>query len=359
MKDEKTYRPQQSGLISRPYPLPPLPSNYYYQENIKPETVGEGELVYIENSNPLDKYAYRMSKVVYTGKTAFQRVVIGDTFSYGRALMLDGAIQSAEKDEAIYHEMLVQPAMLLHPEPEDVLIIGGGEGATLREVLVHHSVKSVTMVDIDREVVELCREYLTSWHRGAFEEPRLQMVFEDGRKFVENDDAYYDVVIIDIVDMLDNGPAQALYTRQFYERLRWRLRPNSVVVVQGLEFSFLDYKEHAALARTLRTVFPEVHSYRVHVPSFLSSWGFLIASQWLQPLETNPDDIDNVIHNRLGSDWLEHVTGNFMKSCFNLCKKTQFLISLPGPILEDNVSFVAPPNIEKIESPLAQFPTAK
>lgn len=359
MKEWKSYSSRHSDLIKRPYSLPPLPPNYYYQENANPEAVGEGELVYIENSNPLDKYAYRMAKVIYSGKTAFQSVVIGDTFNYGRALMLDGAIQSAEKDEAIYHEMLVQPAMLLHPEPEDVLIIGGGEGATLREVLVHRTVKSVTMVDIDREVVELCREYLTSWHQGAFEEPRLRMVFEDGRKFIENDDAFYDIVIIDIVDMLDNGPAQALYTRQFYEELSRRLRPNAVVVVQGLEFSFLDYKEHAALARTLRTVFPEVHSYRVHVPSFLSSWGFLMASEKLRPLETNPGDIDNVIHNRLGSDWLEHVNGDFMMSCFNLCKKTRFLISLPGPILEDNVPFVTPPNIEKIEPLLAQFPILK
>ncbi|HQU47347.1 MAG TPA: hypothetical protein PK867_31380, partial [Pirellulales bacterium] len=107
-------------------------------------------------------------------------------------------------------------------------------------------------------------------------------------------------VIIDVVDMLDNGPAQSLYTRQFYELLRSRLRPGGLVVVQGLEFSFIDDKQHVALSRTLRTVFPEVHSYRVHIPSFLSSWGFLIASDWFAPSEWSPGEIDRAIANRLG-----------------------------------------------------------
>ncbi|MGA1979713.1 MAG: fused MFS/spermidine synthase [Sedimentisphaerales bacterium] len=351
MKGEKIYSPRQSSLINRPYPLPPLPNNSFYAESPDPTSAEDNTLFLIENSNPFDFYHYRLLSVIYRGKTAFQNILIADTYNYGRILVLDGAIQSAECDEALYHEMLVQPTMLCHPDPHSVLIIGGGEGATLREVLAHRSVKSATMVDIDREVVELCREHLTRWHRGAFDEPRVQMVFEDGRKFIENDDAHYDVVIIDIVDMLDNGPAQALYTRQFYEILRRRLRPNAIVVVQGLEFSFLDYKEHAALAKTLRTVFPEVHSYRVHIPSFLSSWGFLIASDWFRPSEISADKIDTAIANRLGNDRLRHITGDYMKSCFCLCKRTRFMLSLPGPLLEDNVPFVAPPDIKDVEPP--------
>ena len=171
-------------------------------------------------------------------------------------------------------------------------------------------------------------------------------------------DGRYDVVVIDVVDMLDNGPAQALYTRQFYELLQRRLRPGGIVVVQGLEFSFMDDKPHAALARTLRTVFSEVHSYRVHIPSFLSGWGFLIASDWFVPSQWTADEIDRSIQAKLGSQWLEHLTGEYLKSCFCLCKETQFLLSLPGPILEDNIPFVPPPDIEDIEPPIAQFPIA-
>src|SRR5207244_1465410 len=146
----------------------------------------------------------------------------------------------------LYHEMLVQPAMLMHKEPKDVLIIGGGEGASLREVLVHGSVRSATMVDIDKECVDLCKKHLDSWHHGAFDDKRARMVFDDGRKFVENDTNQYDVVVIDVVDMLDNGPAQALYTKQFYSALKKKLRPDGIVVVQGMEFSFLDSQPHAA-----------------------------------------------------------------------------------------------------------------
>lgn len=354
MKEENTPPLQPIPEVTRPYELPPLPPNMYYID--PPSPADKGSLSLLETSDAFDTYIYGVSKILYSGKTAFQNVTIADTYNYGRVLILDGAIQSSSFDESLYHETLVQPAMLRHPDPRDVLIIGGGEGATLREALVHRSVKSATMVDIDREVVELCREHLTTWHRGAFEDPRVRMVYDDGRKFVENDDARYDVVIIDVVDMLDNGPAQALYTRQFYELLRHRLRPEGILVVQGLEFSFLDDKHHVALLRTLRTVFPEVHSYKMHIPSFLSSWGFLIASDWFRPLDWSAKDIDRTIEHRLGSQWLDHLTGDLLRSSFIHCKHTQFLLSQPGPIIEDNVDFLPPPDIEDIEPPFAQFP---
>jgi len=316
----------------------------------------DGAVVFIEDLDTFDEYIYRLSGIIHSGKTAFQNVLIADTYNWGRMLVLDGAIQSMEEDEELYHEMLVQPAMLWHPDPKRVLIIGGGEGATLREVLVHRSVESATMVDIDREVVELCRQHLANWHRGAFEDPRTRIVYQDGRKFVENEKDVYDVVIIDVVDMLNNGPAQSLYTRQFYQKLRSRLRPKALVVVQGLEFSFLDDKPHAALARTLRTVFPEVHSYRVDIPSFLSTWGFLIASDWLIPTDWTPEKIDKTIQNRLGTRWLKHLTGHFLKGTFSLSKKTQEMLSEPGPVLEDGQDFVLAPEKDERKPRRMPFP---
>jgi spermidine synthase len=131
--------------------------------------------------------------------------------------------------------------------------------------------------------------------------------------------------------------------------LKRRLRRNGIVVVQGLEFSFVDDKSHVALSRTLRSVFGEVHSYRTHVPSFLGSWGFLIASDWLRPEETSAADIDRSIESRLGNDWLSHVTGEFVKSAFVHCRETRFLLAQPGPILEDGIEFVAPPYIEDMD----------
>jgi spermidine synthase len=336
-------------LRERPYALPPLPPNRYYEELPDPESAGDSEVVFIEQTDPFESYTFRLQRIVHHGKTQFQDVLIADTYNHGRALVLDGAMQSAEDDEEIYHEMLVQPALLRHPDPRDVLVIGGGEGATLREVLAHQSVRTATMVDLDGEVVELCREHLPHWHCKAFDDDRARLVFADGREFVENDDRHYDVAIIDVVDMLDNGPAQKLYTHQFYQQLRQRLRPNGLVIVQGLEFSFVDDKPHVALSRTLRAVFPEVHSYRVHIPSFLGTWGFLVASDWFRPDELSGGDIDRAIDAKLGNDWLSHLTGDFLKSAFTHCRETQFLLAQPGPILEDGIDFVPPPYIEDID----------
>ena len=323
----------------------------------KPKSTPRGKLTFAETSDPFDEYIYRLSNVVFSGTTQFQRVLIADTYNWGRILALNEVIQSSEDDEALYHEMLVQPAMLYHANPHNVLIIGGGEGATLREVLVHRSVQSVTMVDIDQELVELCRTYLVSWHRGAFDDPRVRLIYEEGRNFIEHDQNQYDVVIIDVVDMLDNNsPAQSLYTKQFYQKLCQRFSKEAIVVIQGLEFSHLDYEGHTALFRTLKTIFSEVHSYRVHIPSFFSSWGFLIASEWLNPADWTAQQLDTLIEERLGSQWLEHVTGDFFKSALTLCKEQRSLLLQPGPILEDGVPFLPPPETPRLEPALMHFP---
>ncbi len=342
--------------IARPYPLPELRPNEFYVEPIDPASIEEPPVYYIEDADPFDHFAYRIKSTLFTGNTAFQEIVIADSYNYGRILFMDGAVQSAAEDEALYHEMLVQPAMLLHPNPRDVLIIGGGEGATLREVLAHRSVRSATMVDIDGEAVELCREFLPSWHRGAFEDSRTRLIYADGRAFVEASDDLYDVVIVDVVDMLENGPALRLYTRQFYEILRRRLRPQGIVMVQGLEFSFSDYKQHVALSRTLRTIFAEVHSLRVPVPSFLGSWGIIMASDWATPANVRRETIDRLIEQRLGNYWLDHLSGEYLISSFSHCKETRYLLSQSGPILEDDVPFVEPPDVEDIEPARAQLP---
>ena len=345
------------SLIERPYPLPELRPGEYYVEPVVPSSLKD-ELFCTDTADPFDTYSLRTKSIIYQGQTAFQSVIIADTYNYGRALFMDGAIQSSAEDEFLYHEMLVQPALLLHPKPRDVLIIGGGEGATLREVLAHR-VRSATMVDIDREAVELCRELLPAWHRGAFDDPRAHLRFEDGRAFVEASEDSYDVVIIDVVDMLENGPALRLYTRQFYEALRKRLRPNSIVMIQGLEFSFSDYKQHIALVRTLRTLFSEVHSLRVAIPSFLGTWGIIMASDWANPANVHPATIDRVIEQRLGKFWLDHFTGEFLVASFAHCKETRYLLSQSGPILEDDVPFIEPPDVEDIEPPRAKLPASE
>ena len=128
-----------------------------------------------DDINPDLVQLHSIKQVIYSGKTKFQSIDIVDTGSFGISLVLDGKIQSSEQDEFIYHEALVHPAMLSHSNPERVFIAGGGEGATLHEVLTHNTVRRVAMVDIDKEVVDICRRFLATFHRGSFNDPRAEI----------------------------------------------------------------------------------------------------------------------------------------------------------------------------------------
>ena len=207
-------------------------------------------------------------------------------------LILDGQPQSAEEDESIYHEALVHPAMMTHPHPRRVLIIGGGEGATLREVLRYGSVEQAVLVDIDRELIELCQKFLPEWHQGAFYDPRVELIFADGKAYMERTETLFDVIVLDGCDAMDNSPVLSLYTAEFYRQTRTRLAPGGVLVVQGMEVCALDYdnyKDHLELREKLQQLFPIVRSYLTFVPSFWTEWGFIIASDSLDPTTISRD----------------------------------------------------------------------
>lgn len=311
---------------------------------IEPETINLGKITYtdkkkpmtvlFETSDPPDVYGYHLAKIIYEGKTKYQNILIADTSSYGRALVINGDIQSAELDESLYHEMLVHPAMLAHPNPQSVLVLGGGEGATVREILKHRSVKSVVMVDIDEELVDLCREHLSSWHRGSFDDPRVKLVFDDAVKFLKNDKNHYDVIILDLVDASNLEGKDPLYTRRFYTDVKKRLSPQGVIGVQATEFSFFENDSHGRLNRTIGKEFSEVHSYQVVVPSFLASWGYIIASDWFKPSQWTPEQIEKTMQKKLNPSALEHLHPEFLLKAFQLSKKAKAMLSKEGPIWE-------------------------
>jgi spermidine synthase len=145
------------------------------------------------------------------------------------------------------------------------------------------------MVDIDRELVELCQKWLPEWHKGAFQDPRVDLVFADGKDYIEHTAMTFDVVIIDICDALEEGPALALYTERFYQTVQRRLTAGGLLVVQAMELSGLDYVDHVEVRDTLCRVFPVVRSYATFIPSFWADWGFLIASNGLDPAGVPPD----------------------------------------------------------------------
>lgn len=263
---------------------------------------------------------YGVSEVLAMSDTVYQRVLIAESLGHGRILMLDGKLQSAESDEELYHELLVHPSMTFHPNPRRVLIIGGGEGATLREVLKHKTVETVTMVDIDAELIELSKRYLGSWHRGSFEDPRLKLQITDGREFIEGDQNKYDIVIMDVVDLDLNGPSRSLYTVEFFQLLKARLAAGGLVAIQSMSISHMNSKGHGLLRRTLESVFSEVHSYHTSIPSFHCDWTFIIVSDWLNPNKQSRNSFDDVLATRLKGSSLKHLDGEYFLSCLSFSK---------------------------------------
>ena len=277
---------------------------------------------------------HSIKEMIYSGRSKFQSVDIINTGSFGICLVLDGKIQSSEADEFVYHEALVHPAMLTHPRPESIFIAGGGEGATLREVLAHKTVKRAVMVDIDEEVVSLCRRFLPSWHQNAFDDPRAELHFVDARKYLEQSSDKFDVIIIDLVDPLEQGPARLLYTREFYQIVKQKLGRDGIMSVQAEPAEWRNLDNFTAIANTLRNVFPIARPYQVHVPSFLGLWGFVSASQSLDPAELTAEEIDTRISIRI-SKKLKSYDGLTHRAMFTIPKHIRQQLAASKRIITD------------------------
>ena len=259
----------------------------------------------------------KVDDVLYSGHTGFQRVEVVHSQVYGRSLLLDGKTQSTERDEHIYHETLVHPALLLHPNPQRVFIGGGGEGGTLREALAHRSVEKVTMVDLDRQVVNLCREHLPQHHQGAFDDPRTELIIGDARQYLADTDQQYDVMIMDLVDPLEGGPAYLLYTEEYYSIARARLKPGGILVTQSGPAGYLSLHEcFTTIYNTLDSAFAHTAPYQAHVPSFITLWGFTIASDAPLPKLT-PAAVDAAIASKITKP-LRHYDGETHAAMFTL-----------------------------------------
>ncbi len=175
-----------------------------------------------EELEPGLRVSYGLTSIVNTARSKWQTVDVVDLEPFGRALMIDGLIQSCQVDEFVYHESLVHPALLSHPNPKSVYIGGGGEGSTAREVLRHKSVERCVMVDIDADVVRFCRDNLPE-NADAFADPRLELVIDDAKAVLEASESNFDVIIMDLDDPHEDGPCYQLYTCEFYEMCKARL----------------------------------------------------------------------------------------------------------------------------------------
>ena len=231
---------------------------------------------YVEQVSPGEVHGHSLTATLASGQSEFQTYAIVASPLFGIMLVLDGDTQSAALDEYIYHEALVHPACAATGAPQRALILGGGEGASLRELLRVPSMRKVTMVDIDGVVVEACRKHMPQWGAGAFEDPRADLIIGDARAYVERSTEAFDVIIGDLTEPLEDSPSYGLHTVAMYERIRTRLKPGGHYALQTSMAGPHNFALHARMIATLRCAFPAVSPYTVYVPAFDTEWGLAL-----------------------------------------------------------------------------------
>lgn len=230
---------------------------------------------YVEQFAPTEQHHHAIDRIHFAGRSEYQQIAIVETPAFGKILILDGDTQSSQGDERIYHESLVHPALAAASDRSEVLILGGGEGATLREVLRHPEVRRCTMVDIDGLVVELSKRYLPEWSSGAFEDPRSRVVIGDALAFLREETGRFGVIISDLTEPLADSPSHPLFNDDVFALVKSRLAPGGIYVLQASTASFHNAALHCKMARTLRPHFRHVASFFTHVPAFDTDWAFL------------------------------------------------------------------------------------
>jgi spermidine synthase len=225
------------------------------------------------------RQCHEVRKNLYRGRSPFQRIEVFESACFRRVLALDGIVQTTEGDEFVYHEMMTHLPMLAHGRPERVLIIGGGDGGILEEVLKHATVRRATMVEIDGKVIEVSRRYLKSICAGAFEDARTNLVIGDGAKWVRDTDERYDIIIIDRPDPI--GPAEILFSSGFYADCKRVLTPRGVLVAQN-GVPALQAGELTDALRLFRKLFRHQGAYVIAVPTYVL--GFM-AITWASELD--------------------------------------------------------------------------
>ena len=219
---------------------------------------------FAETLYPEYRQTLRIDEVLFRGRTAFQEALIFRNERFGRVLTLDGVVQTTEKDEFCYHEMIAHVPIVAHGAVKNVLIIGGGDGGVLREALKHPGL-TATMIELDRTVVDICREHMPSLSAGAFDDPRADVRFMDGIRFVAETSEKFDVVIVDSTDPI--GPGEVLFTPEFYADCAHCLTERGILVTQS-GVTFMQPNEAGGTYRRMKSLFVDPALYVTQVPTY-------------------------------------------------------------------------------------------
>lgn len=252
--------------------------------------------------------SYRVLRTLHSEKTEYQELAVVDTVPFGRMLLLDGLVQTTVGDEFIYHEMIAHVPLNSHPSPKKVLIIGGGDGGTMREVTKHPSVEKCIQVEIDAKVVEASKRFLPEIACG-YDSPKGELVIGDGIKYVAEHQGEFDVIIVDSTDPI--GPAVGLFSREFYTSVHRALKDDGLFVCQS-ESPNWELDLIARISRDLRDVFGITRTYLAHIQTYPGTmWSFTIGSKKYDPKKVDPAQIREI-------EGLRYYTPELHTACFAL-----------------------------------------
>jgi len=270
------------------------------------------ELWYTEQHTENVRFSIKIDKPLYSGQSEFQRIDVFNSKEFGNFFTLDGLMMVTEKDEFIYHDMIVHVPMATNAKIKNVLVIGAGDGGTVRELTRYTTIEHIDMVEIDKMVVEVCREYLPQT-ACKLDDPRVQLYFEDGLKFVRSKEDAYDLIVVDSTDPF--GPGEGLFTREFYGNCFKALKEDGILVNQHESPYYEEYAKSMQRAhKRIRELFPVCRVYQAHIPTYPSGhWLFGFASKTYDPLT----DIDEQAWNSLGLN-TKYYNTEIHKGCFAL-----------------------------------------
>ncbi len=270
------------------------------------------ELWYTEQHTDNVRFSIKVDKQLYSAQSPFQRIDIFESEEFGKFFTLDGLMMVTERDEFIYHDMIVHVPLATNPAIKDVLVIGAGDGGTVRELTRYTSIERIDMVEIDKAVVDVCLEYLPQT-ACKLNDPRVNLYFEDGLKFVRAKVNAYDLIIVDSTDPF--GPGEGLFTKEFYGNCFNALRADGILVNQHETPYYQSYAKSMQRAhKRIREFFPICKVYQAHIPTYPSGhWLFGFASKRFDPIR----DLDEAKWNNLGLATRYYNT-DLHKGCFAL-----------------------------------------
>lgn len=274
------------------------------------------ELWYTEKQTPNHGITTKISKTVHTEKSDFQQIDIIETNQFGRMLVLDGMVMTTNKDEFVYHEMITHVALNTHPNPKKVLVVGGGDGGAIREIIKHPSVEKAVLAEIDGRVIETSKEFLPEI-AGALDNPKVDVQVVDGIKYIHDNKNEFDVIMVDSTEPI--GPAVGLFEKGFYQGIYDCLKEDGILVAQT-ESPWFNADLIKRVFKDIKSIFPITRLYTVSIPTYPSGlWSFTMGSKKYDPLAISDEQLKELVDTK-------YYTPRIHKSVFQLPKFVEDLV---------------------------------